>query len=135
MKKVLTKKGQELANEYAVRYEDGCSCHINPPCSSCTHPGNQINLVEQEDLWEVIDDDQPPAKPKLKPFCVRVNVELYYEIEAESLPSFANILGVEKLVSEAFEDYNRPWTLQELGEQGVLRREPVEVSIGAILSA
>jgi hypothetical protein len=29
----------------------GCSCHISPPCTVCTHPGNPLNQ-EDEEFWE-----------------------------------------------------------------------------------
>ena len=29
----------------------GCSCHISPPCTVCTHLGNPINQ-EDEEFWE-----------------------------------------------------------------------------------
>ena len=29
----------------------GCSCHISPPCTVCTHPGNPLNQ-EDESFWE-----------------------------------------------------------------------------------
>lgn len=45
---------QELANEFEGR-DDCCSCHINPPCDHCTHPGNPDNLAENEGAWEEID--------------------------------------------------------------------------------
>jgi hypothetical protein len=32
--------------------DGGCSCHIAPPCSFCTDPGNPNNLVEDEESWE-----------------------------------------------------------------------------------
>jgi hypothetical protein len=30
---------------------DGCSCHINPPCSYCTHPGNIIDEFPVHNKW------------------------------------------------------------------------------------
>lgn len=29
----------------------GCSCHLHPPCSSCTDPGNPANQVEDDECW------------------------------------------------------------------------------------
>lgn len=29
-----------------------CSCHLNPPCGCCTHPGNPRNLNEDDAAWE-----------------------------------------------------------------------------------
>jgi len=36
--------------DYNDRY--GCSCHLNPPCASCTHPGNPSNQEEDPTAWE-----------------------------------------------------------------------------------
>jgi len=49
----LTEEFQELKEEFEEEYsEEGqCSCHINPPCDSCTHPGNPNNLDENPDAW------------------------------------------------------------------------------------
>lgn len=33
-------------------YSGNCSCHIAPPCGSCTHPGNPRNQAEDESAWE-----------------------------------------------------------------------------------
>jgi len=30
----------------------GCSCHICPPCSFCTHPGNPLCQEECDECWE-----------------------------------------------------------------------------------
>jgi len=52
-KLVLKEKYQELSDEFESHYEDmGCSCHINPPCGYCTHPGNPICLESEGDVWE-----------------------------------------------------------------------------------
>lgn len=51
--RVLKPEYQELADDYedySSRY--GCSCHINPPCSACTHEGHPIALEENPDAWE-----------------------------------------------------------------------------------
>lgn len=43
---------QEEANDFERLYGMGnCSCHISPPCSSCTHPGNPSNLAEDDEAW------------------------------------------------------------------------------------
>ena len=34
--------------------EYGCACHINPPCTVCTHPGNPANQ-EGDECWEEVD--------------------------------------------------------------------------------
>jgi len=33
-------------------YDGNCSCHISPPCASCTHPGNPDNQEEDESAWK-----------------------------------------------------------------------------------
>ena len=38
--------------DFTSKYGDGnCSCFISPPCGSCTHPGNPLNLLEDDDAW------------------------------------------------------------------------------------
>lgn len=32
-------------------YDGNCSCHISPPCGSCVHPGNPLNLECTEEAW------------------------------------------------------------------------------------
>ena len=34
--------------------DDGCSCHINPPCDYCTDPGNPANQEEDDECWEPV---------------------------------------------------------------------------------
>lgn len=54
---VLNKLGQELEHEFEVEMGDSCcSCHINPPCNYCIHPGNPLNLAESDDCWEEIEE-------------------------------------------------------------------------------
>lgn len=49
---VLTEQAQEDRDDFeSVRDQmGGCSCHINTPCSYCTHPGNPANQ-EDESCW------------------------------------------------------------------------------------
>ena len=51
---VLTPEGEELLWEFQEEcgYNGNCSCHISPPCGSCTHPGNPLNLEGDPSLWE-----------------------------------------------------------------------------------
>lgn len=37
--------------------EVGCSCHIEPPCPWCTHFGNPMNLIEDDDAWQKAEPD------------------------------------------------------------------------------
>ena len=44
---------QDEADEFEQLYkDDGCYCHMNPPCSYCTHPGNPDNLDGTPEAWE-----------------------------------------------------------------------------------
>ena len=53
MERKLTREYQDLADEFEIEYDDAsCSCHINPPCSKCEHPGNPVNLEEHDEAWE-----------------------------------------------------------------------------------
>lgn len=35
-------------------YTYGCTCFKSAPCNSCTHEGNMLNLMEDEDAWESV---------------------------------------------------------------------------------
>lgn len=60
MGKVLTPEAEAERDAFEQEYDDGnCSCHISPPCGSCTHPGNPRNQAEDESCWM----DEPPAPP------------------------------------------------------------------------
>jgi len=37
--------------EAAFGIDGNCSCHLSPPCNSCTHPGNPINQNEDDSAW------------------------------------------------------------------------------------
>lgn len=48
----LTDEAEAEAEDFRARYGDGnCSCHLSPPCGSCTHPGHPLNLAEDPDAW------------------------------------------------------------------------------------
>lgn len=52
---VLKSEYEAMHNEFMDIYgqeEGNCSCHISPPCGSCTHEGNILNLYENDDAWE-----------------------------------------------------------------------------------
>jgi hypothetical protein len=55
MTKCLTPEGQALLDDFKDNYNN-CSCHSHPPCSSCTHEGHPISLVETEDVWQYSED-------------------------------------------------------------------------------
>ena len=44
---------QQAQDQFHSEYGIGgnCSCHISPPCSSCTHEGNPRNLAEDPYAW------------------------------------------------------------------------------------
>lgn len=51
--RVLTPEGQAERDEFEREYGPygNCACHINPPCGSCTHPGNPRNQEEDDSCW------------------------------------------------------------------------------------
>jgi len=58
MARVLTPEAEY--NRAAFYMDDGgCSCHLNPPCGWCTHPGNPHNQDEDPDCW--MDDGEDDA--------------------------------------------------------------------------
>ncbi len=49
---VLTPEAKANREEFMREYDGGnCSCHLSPPCFSCTHPGNPRNQEEDDDCW------------------------------------------------------------------------------------
>jgi len=57
MTRILKPEFQELSDEFeSVMEGRGCSCHLNSPCSFCTHEGNPLNLEETDEAWEEVDD-------------------------------------------------------------------------------
>lgn len=75
---------------------------------------------------------QPYAPSTGKKFTVNVRVDITYDIPASILPPWATDLGVERMVEEAFNDWNKPLDLEALGIQGVLELYPSEISLGTI---
>ncbi|WOB06493.1 hypothetical protein [Piscinibacter gummiphilus] len=48
----LTDEAEEESLDFYRRYGEGnCSCHLSPPCGSCTHPGNPLNQAEDDSAW------------------------------------------------------------------------------------
>lgn len=48
----LTEAAEAEADDFRRLHGDGnCSCHISAPCGSCTHPGNPMNMAEDDDAW------------------------------------------------------------------------------------
>lgn len=101
------------------------------------------NLVEDylaspEDIEDVIakrfrlEPESIQILPARKPFTVRVNVDIYYDIDPNTLPNWVDELGVEKLVECAFDDHNREFTLEALSASGVLGQAPVEVTRNSV---
>ena len=57
MTRKLKSEYQQYADDFEVNYKDiGCHCHEWPPCYFCTHPGNPLNLEENDDAWEEVLD-------------------------------------------------------------------------------
>lgn len=55
----LTKSAEMDRADFVSKYGDrGCSCHIHPPCSFCTHPGNPI-CQEDDSCWEPVKPRKP----------------------------------------------------------------------------
>jgi len=65
---------------------------------------------------EEINSKMKTTVNAVKPHVIRVNVDLYYEINPDTLPGWADELGVEKLVESAFSNHNRALTLTGLAE-------------------
>ena len=52
MSRRLMPWAEDASFEFQLLFDRGnCSCHISPPCSSCTHPGNPANLDVTDDAW------------------------------------------------------------------------------------
>lgn len=52
--RVLAEDAQADRDSFEANYGSGnCSCHLSPPCSSCTHPGNPLNQEDDESCWTV----------------------------------------------------------------------------------
>lgn len=50
---LLTSDAYKDHLNFTRMYGDGnCSCHLSPPCGSCIHPGNPVNLMSDETAWE-----------------------------------------------------------------------------------
>jgi DNA repair exonuclease SbcCD ATPase subunit len=51
--RILTPEAEAEREDFEARYGmlGNCSCHISPPCGSCTHPGNPRNQEEDETAW------------------------------------------------------------------------------------
>lgn len=59
MVRVLTEEAQGERDEFDSVYDGGsCSCHISPPCGSCTHPGNPMNQDEDDSAWRMVPEDE-----------------------------------------------------------------------------
>jgi hypothetical protein len=60
----LTDAAQDDRDDFEAKFDGGnCSCHINPPCSSCLHPGNPANQEEDETAWTTELEAEQPANP------------------------------------------------------------------------
>jgi hypothetical protein len=61
--RVLTTDAQadrdNFDNEYG--FTGNCSCHLSPPCGSCTHPGNPDNQKDDPECWMLAADVEPDA--------------------------------------------------------------------------
>lgn len=52
----LTDEAQDDRDAFESMRDElgGCRCHLNPPCSYCTHPGNPVNQEEDPSCWKVL---------------------------------------------------------------------------------
>lgn len=50
---VLTYEAQCERDDFTALFglDGNCSCHVSPPCGSCTHPGNPLNQAEDDQAW------------------------------------------------------------------------------------
>ena len=58
--RVLTEEADKDRAEFESACDGmggGCSCHINPPCGWCTHPGNPLNQEEDDECWIEVEDE------------------------------------------------------------------------------
>lgn len=53
--RILTPGAQDDRDNFEryAREYGGCSCHLNPPCGHCAHPGNPLNQ-EDESCWQEV---------------------------------------------------------------------------------
>lgn len=52
MSRQLMPWAEDALAEWELFFGDsGCICFICPPCNSCVHPGNPVNLDETDDAW------------------------------------------------------------------------------------
>lgn len=48
----LTDRAHQEAVDFYAKYGTGnCYCFLSPPCGSCVHPGNLVNLDCTPDAW------------------------------------------------------------------------------------
>lgn len=53
MSRELMPWAQDAAHDFLEEYGSGnCSCHISPPCGSCMHEGNPLNLENTPEAWD-----------------------------------------------------------------------------------
>lgn len=128
----LTSQARQDREQWEDRYDD-CTCHINPPCGSCLHPGNPVNQEDDPSCWEPEEEiELPPKRPAKKPFVVKISVDLYFSTPAETMPAWANSEGVARMAEAALDDVNRPITLEILkstfGEVSEMSIQSVEAS-------
>lgn len=76
-----------------------------------------------------------PVRPARKPFGVCVKLELYYEIDPNTLPDWVDEEGVVKLAEAAFDNVPHNNLPSAFGKDGVLKTNPVEIAISSVESA
>ena len=60
MVRVLTPEAEDDSLDFVRDHgsEGNCSCHISPPCNSCMHPGNPLQLKSNDAAWMLVPEDQ-----------------------------------------------------------------------------
>ena len=119
--RILTPEAEAEREDFEARYGmlGNCSCHISPPCGSCTHPGNPRNQEEDETAWMAAGDSEggeadspvtflapedyemPPADPALlasanRMLCDRLE-SIAEALRASTIPELEGVTGAEDL--------------------------------------
>ncbi len=65
----LTEEGQELRSLFLMN-TTGCTCFQCAPCGACTHPGNTLNLEENDDVWRPLTEQETRATRVKRRVCL-----------------------------------------------------------------
>jgi len=102
--RVLTPEAEAERAQFEAEHGGGnCSCHISPPCASCSHPGNPINQEEDETAWMAA-----PAEDQGKPLNFGTSPELQFLApeDYEMPPADPTLLAMaNRTLSEQLDEY------------------------------